>query len=250
MDTRGVAPRPVQTKQALRAIRSLIDDPDDTAQVFRIIRALSGNSFEQLYQRVIADPVGSRVLGERRNILPVLQDLERLRALPDGTLGREYSRFIDHEGISADGLVEASDGFDDSVFLDDRAYLLSQRLRDIHDLWHVVTGYERDLFGEIALLAFTYAQIRNRGIGFIVLIATFKEMREGYRDGVALTWNAYRRGRRAGFLAAADWEAMLEKPLAEVRRELGISEPEPYTPLFSEAAAAANPGEMRRYWAG
>ncbi len=239
MSTRGVTPRPLQLKVAMRAMRALIDDPDDTAQVFRIIRALSGNSFERLFQRVLTDPVGSRILGERRDILPVLQDRDRLRQLPEGTLGREYARFLDQEGISAEGLVEASDGFDDSVFLDDRAELLSRRLRDIHDLWHVVTGYQRDLFGEVALLAFTYAQIRNGGIGFIVLIAMLKEWREGYRDGLALSRGAYFRGRRAGFFAAADWEALLERPLAEVRRELGVTELAPYTPLFSTEVAAA-----------
>jgi len=230
----------LQLKTAMRAMGALIDDPDDTAQVFRIIRALSGNSFERLFQRVLADPVGSRILNERRDILPVLQDRDRLRQLPEGTLGREYARFLDQEGISAEGLVEASDGFDDSVFLDDRAELLSRRLRDIHDLWHVVTGYQRDLFGEVALLAFTYAQIRNGGIGFIVLIAMLKEWREGYRDGLALSRGAYFRGRRAGFFAAADWEALLERPLAEVRRELGVTELAPYTPLFSAEAAAAS----------
>ncbi|HXC50092.1 MAG TPA: Coq4 family protein [Candidatus Limnocylindrales bacterium] len=240
MRTRGVTPRPLQLKTAMRAMGALIDDPDDTAQVFRIIRALSGNSFERLFQRVLADPVGSRILNERRDILPVLQDRDRLRQLPEGTLGREYARFLDQEGISAEGLVEASDGFDDSVFLDDRAELLSRRLRDIHDLWHVVTGYQRDLFGEVALLAFTYAQIRNGGIGFIVLIAMLKEWREGYRDGLALSRGAYFRGRRAGFFAAADWEALLERPLAEVRRELGVTELAPYTPLFSAEAAAAS----------
>ena len=239
MTVRGVAPRPLEPKVALRAMRALIEDPDDTAQVFRVIRALSGNSFERLFQRVLADPAGSKVLNERRDILAVLQDRARLRDLPDGTLGREYARFLDEEHISAEGLVDASGGFDDSVFVDERARLLSRRLRDIHDLWHVVTGYQRDLFGEIALLAFTYAQIRNGGIGFIVLVAMLKEWREGYREGLALSWNAYFRGRRAGFLAAADWEALLEQPLADVRRELGVSELAPYTPLFSTAAAAA-----------
>src|SRR4051812_17525677 len=111
MSVRGVAPRPLQPKTALAAMRALIDDPDDTAQVFRVIRALSGNSFERLFQRVLADEVGSRILGERRDILAVLQQRDRLRGLPDGTLGREYARFLDDERISAEGLVAASDGF-------------------------------------------------------------------------------------------------------------------------------------------
>jgi len=240
MDKRGVAYRPLQPLTAFRAMRTLMADPDDTAQVFRIVRALTGSSFERLYQRVLAHPTGRIVLDEKRDILPVLQDRDTLRALPDGTLGREYARFLDREGISAEGLVEAStENSDDLVFLDDRARVLSSRVRDIHDLWHVVTGYQRDLFGEHALLAFSYAQTRNHGIAFIVLVAAIRRWREGRRDVIPLAWQGYRRGSRAESLVAADWEALLAKPLSDVRRLLRVEDPPEYTPLFSAAAAAA-----------
>ncbi len=240
MKQRGVVSRPIEPLTALRAMRTLLANPDETALVFRIIRALSGQSFERLYQRILADPTGSVILNERRNILPVLQDRDRLRDLAPGTLGREYARFCDTEGLTADGLVEASvEEEDDSAFLDDRARVLSMRLRDTHDLWHVVTGYQRDLFGEGALLAFSYAQTGNPGIAFIVVMAAIRRWREGHTDAVRLSWHAWRRGRRAASFVAADWEAMLELPLAEVRRRLCIDEPKEYTPLFSAAAAAA-----------
>lgn len=239
MSHRGVVPRPIQPMVALRAMRTLLANPDETALVFQIIRALSGQSFERLYQRILADQAGSIVLNERRNILPLLQDRERLRSLPAGTLGREYVCFLDNEGISADGLVEASaDEEDDGYFLDERARVLSMRLRDIHDLWHVVTGYQRDLFGEGALLAFSYAQTRNPGIAFIVVMAALRRWREGHTDAVRLSWDAWRRGSRAKSLVAADWEGMLELPLSEVRRRLRVDEPAEYTPRFSAAAAA------------
>lgn len=239
MNKRGVIPRPIQPLVAVRAMRDLLADPDDTALVFRIIRALSGNSFERLYQRVLADPQGSIVLNERREILPVLQDRDRLRALPNGTLGREYARFLDREGISAEGLVDASEEHeDDKIFLDERARCLSNRLRDTHDLWHVVTGYQRDLFGEHALLAFSYAQTRNPGIGFIVVMAAIRRWREGEKNVIPLAWEGYRRGRRAAFFVAADWEGMLAMPLDEVRRLLKVEEPPVYTPMFSAAAMA------------
>jgi ubiquinone biosynthesis protein COQ4 len=239
MNQRGVTPRPIQPLVALRAMRDLLANPDDTALVFRIIRALSGNSFERLYQRVLADPMGGVVLGETRNILPVLQDRERLRGLPAGTLGREYARFLDKEGISAEGLVDASEEhMDDAHFLDERARCLSNRLRDIHDLWHVVTGYQRDLFGEHALLAFSYAQTRNPGIGFIVVAAAIRRWREGNKEVIPLAWEGFRRGRRAAFFVAADWEGMLEMPLDDVRRLLRVEDAPVYTPLLSAAAMA------------
>lgn len=241
MNQRGVTPRPIQPLVALRAMRDLLANPDDTALVFRIIRALSGNSFERLFQRVLADPTGGVVLNEKRDILPVLQNRARLRELANGTLGREYARFLDCEGISAEGLVDASEEHlddEEGFFLDERARCLSNRLRDTHDLWHVVTGYQRDLFGEHALLAFSYAQTRNPGIAFIVVMAAIRRWREGEKDVIPLAWEGFRRGRRAAFFVAADWEGMLELPLDEVRRILKVEEPPVYTPVFSAAAMA------------
>jgi ubiquinone biosynthesis protein COQ4 len=238
---RGLVPRPIRPLVAMRAMRTLLRNPDDTAQVFHIIRALSGNSFERMYQRTLADPVGARILGEHRDILPLLKDREALRALPDGTLGREYARFLDAEGLDAEGLVEASnDEDDDNHFLDERAHVLSLRMRDTHDLWHVAAGYHRDLFGEAALLAFTYAQGRNHGIGFIVAIAMLKQWMEGHPEALRLVWQAYRRGKRAKSFICADWEALLPLPLAEVRRRLDVEDVPTYAPLFSAAAAAAH----------
>ena len=236
---RGVLPRPIQPLAALRAMRTLLANPDDTAQVFHIVRALSGNSFEHLYQRTMADPSGARMLNERRDILPLLKDREGLRALPEGTLGREYARFLDEEGLSADGLVEASEEEeDDTHFVDPRARVLSSRLRDTNDLWHVAAGYQRDLFGEAALLGFTFAQGRNPGIGFIVMVAMLKQLREGHPEALTLTWKGFLRGLRAQSFICADWEALLSVPLAEVRRRLKVEDVPSYAPAFSAAALA------------
>jgi ubiquinone biosynthesis protein COQ4 len=110
-------------------------------------------------------------------------------------------------------------------------------MRDSHDLWHIVTGYGRDLVGEAALLAFTYQQTRNRGIGFIVFVAYIKagracpEHRRLIRDG-------YLRSKRASWLPGADWESLLEEPLDVVRETLGVVPVEPYSALRSEGAPA------------
>ncbi len=236
----AVATRPpdrVRPVEALRALRALIANPDDTGQVFRVIRALSGRSFERVLDRVLADPTGRQILEERRSLLAALSDRARLRALPDGTLGREYARFMDAEALSAAGLLEASrtPEAQPEHRLGPEGQVLGERLRDMHDLWHVVTGYGRDLFGEAALLAFTYAQTRNRGIGAIAGVG-FWRMWRGGREAAALVRRAWWRGHRAAFLPAADWEALLELPLDEVRRRLGIGPPPTYTPLRSTAA--------------
>jgi ubiquinone biosynthesis protein COQ4 len=226
--------------EAARGVRALVANPDDTSQVFRIIRAASGHSFERLFRRVKQDPTGAHILAEQRRLIEALSDRERLRSLANGTLGREYARFMDAEQISADGLSEASQPdqpLDPSPF-GLEAEVLGERLRDMHDLWHVTTGYGRDLLGEVALLAFTYAQTRNRGIGIIVGVALYKMWRGGANEAVELVRGGYRRGRKARLLPAADWEALLELPLDRVRRQLEVEPAPSYT---HERSAGAPP---------
>jgi hypothetical protein len=46
------------------------------------------------------------------------------------------------------------------------------------------------------------------------------------------------RGRRAAWLPAAAWESLLARPLEEVRRELGLTDPPSYDPVYSTDARA------------
>ena len=161
---------------AWRALKNLIADPDRTDQVFVIIDALGGNSGEKQFQRFCATSVGQRVLSDKRDILTVLNDRNTLQSLPEGSLGKTYATFMSAEQISADGLVNASmegGGNNNREDIDRQRY--GVRVRDSHDLWHVATGYNRDLLGEAMLLAFTFAQIRNPGIGVIVAMAYLRE---------------------------------------------------------------------------
>jgi len=242
MPERPAPPERVRPLEAIRGLRAIVRNPDDTGQVFRVIRALGGRSFERTLRRVRSDPTGRRILAERRRLLPALADRERLRALPQGTLGREYARFLDAEGISPEGLLRASAEAREREGphrLGPEGEVLGDRLREMHDLWHVVTGYGRDLVGEASLLAFTYAQTRSRGIGALVAVGCWRLWRAGQREAVDTIRGGYRRGRRAALLPAADWEALLELPLPEVRRRLRVEPVGPYPPLRSPAARAA-----------
>jgi ubiquinone biosynthesis protein COQ4 len=226
---------PIRIRKALQHMGKLLEDPDDTRQVFHIIDALSGNSFHRVYLRVRRHPAGKRLLRDKPNLLSKLLDRDALRALPEGSVGRAYLEFVEAEGITAEGLVEASETGRERAALppDTRADLdfLSNRMRDQHDLWHAVTGYHGDLLGELSLLAFTFAQTRNPGVGFIVAIGYLIEGgRVGARPMIA---HALRQGLRARFFPVEPWEELLSLPLEDVRRRLNVEAAPDYVPLRS-----------------
>jgi len=226
----------IRPLDALRAMRGLLKDPDDTTLVFEIIEALSGRTRTRVFDRFVRTPEGERLLATRPNLLAQLTDRESLLALPPGTLGRTYGEFMSREQISADGLVEASEDWLRDDLPADRRWF-ADRLRDTHDLWHVVTGYGRDLIGEASLLAFTYAQTRNPGIGFIVAVAYLKA-RGINRPARQLLREGYRRGKRAAWLPGVEWEKLLAQPLERVREQLDVGPPPAYEAVRSEGAPA------------
>jgi ubiquinone biosynthesis protein COQ4 len=232
-----IAPPPprrgVEWRKARTALARLVEDPERTEQVFELIDALAGNDGERLFQRFLHHENGERLLRGKPSLLETLKDLPALESLPEQSFGRAYARFMREARLSADGLVEASDEAERSQRdedLDPDRLWFFERLRDMHDLWHVLTGYGRDLAGEAANLAFTHAQIRNRGVGVIVLAAAALGPKSLDLHWPRYLWRAWRRGRRASLLAAAPYEQLLPLPIDEVRRRLGVAPPEAVHP--------------------
>lgn len=220
-------------KAALTAMRALANDPNDTAQVFRIVESLSGPAAQRQFVRFSRTALGQRVLQRREDLLSVLCDRARLEAMAEDSLGRAYLHFIDSEGITPGGLVEASTegstGRWRAEVIGIERDLFRHRMRDMHDLWHAVTGYRGDLIGESSLLAFTFAQTRAPGIALIVGVALSRAP-NSYRRVIL---NGFARGVRAAWLPGQDWVSLLPLPLSTVRELLNIDAPPTYAPVYA-----------------
>jgi len=225
-------------RRVLGALTALVKNPEDTRHVFTIIEGLAGATHERIAARLRTTAEGSRLLTERPDILQRLADRDALAALPEGSLGRAYLAFLDREGITPAGLVAASAAGESSDWhaRDDAAGWVSRRLRDTHDLWHVVTGYEGDLLGEAALLAFSSAQTGHRGAALMSLVAVGRTRDGELARRVAAAWWA---GRRAAFLPAFRFEDALARPLVDVRAELRVAPAAPYPRMRSDWTRAA-----------
>jgi len=176
--------------------------------------ALCIPSMARMAGRLVADAEGRRLLAERPRLDSKHVDFEALAAMPDGTLGREFVRFLRGHGISPDSFRHPVDYFEDVP-----AYV-TLRLRQTHDLWHLLTGYPPTTCGELVLSAFIFAQV---GAPSSLLVALLGPIRYGFgekrlkRRIVA----AYRRGRATSPLTSFFWEEHWAEPLDRVRERVG-----------------------------
>ena len=221
--------------RAGRALATLLKDPDDLPQVFTLINALSGTAPHRLLFGFKRTASGTRLLRDQPDILPILANRAALKELPAGSLGRAYLAFVESEGITPQGIRDASDGVESYRFASPELEYLRCRMRDTHDLWHAVTGYRGDVLGELSLLAFTLGQHWNTAVALIVVAGLIKGFGRG---DPGLVYDGLRRGRAAAWLPSQDWESMLALPLEEVRARLAIGTPPSYTPLRTEELRA------------
>lgn len=218
-----------QPLKAWRAMQNLLQDGEATGEVFKIVEALEGGAMMNNTERLRARQGGAGLLAAKPDILEILQDRNKLKDYPEGSLGRAYLDFVVSEDLSADGLMASSMEADrDHEYTKDERWF-ADRLRDTHDLFHVVSGYGRDGLGEISLLAFSSAQTPNLGIRFII----YMSQRSSRKDKSPVPSKecireARENAARADWFAAQEWESLMPLPLEEVRDRLNIEPPDFY----------------------
>lgn len=217
--------RPIK---AWRHFRKLVANKEDTEQVFHITEALKGRRTHEQAWAFIRSAEGQRDLSEETNIPGMLDDHARWADCAPNTVAAHYIAFMRREGLSAAGLVAESEKFmPPEKRLGDLTEWYFERLRDTHDLFHVLTGYGRDALGEASLLGFTYEQNYNRGIWFIAYAAALQIRKQtGTRAPVYASINEGRRlGRAAAKLAHMDVEDVMRMDIGEARAMLGVGQP-------------------------
>jgi ubiquinone biosynthesis protein COQ4 len=224
-DRRRAAFRPLK---AWSHMQKLIADKEDTEQVFHIIEALNGNAFERNFWDFAAKPEGQKLLAEKPFLPPLLDDHSWIRDLPDGTVGRAYVEFMEREGLTAQGLVDESQKYRSKIReYDDDMLWYGNRLRDTHDLFHVLSGYNRDALGEASLLAFTYSQQPGLGVIFIAFMGCRTIAKHAPKSARIMDcfWEGKRHGAAAQKIIEQDIVALLHEPLDAARARLGIEKP-------------------------
>ncbi|UQA55331.1 Coq4 family protein [Polyangium aurulentum] len=148
-------------------------------------------------------------------------DMNALRALPDGTVGREYARHLDENGLKQ---LTVSPAMKERYA--DKPYAL--RYTTTHDLFHVLTGFSTMPAGEIGLYAFMIAQgfadgsrqrLWSSAAAYIAFAPTHAPgILHNIKVGTEM-------GKKAKPLLEQPLETYLAEPIDAVRKRLGIPDP-------------------------
>jgi ubiquinone biosynthesis protein COQ4 len=201
------------TWHALRLMR----DPTNLPAVFGIVDAV--NTKEQLAEQRAYLASHPHVADAMARRLRITVDLERLAALPPGTLGRTFADFIHDNELEPAVLTDRTANESEWV---------SIHMYETHDLLHVLIDADTSPLGEVQLQSFLSSQMPMERLAPVALAVAFARAALGHElltPGTVL--NAVARGQAQGaaaqLLFGVDWNARWEQDLGAVRREMGLS---------------------------
>lgn len=209
---------PDRARTVARCTMRVLRNSSRTLDIVTVEEITAQAQLAHLLERgTFATDEGRALLADRPHLADA--DCDALRALEDGSLGREWIRFCDRHRLSLALTKQPTPYTRD----DDAAYVL-HRIRQSHDLWHVLLGVGVRGHEEVLVHAFSLAQTGLPSSVAIVLLGALKHMVLERRWPVLTRdlYGAYRRGARAAPLLAVYWERHLARPLSDVRAELAV----------------------------
>lgn len=228
-------------RAAFTALRKLMADKNDTEQVFHIMEALNADEEVRCFNKLMRTMEGGKIAYRRPELAQQLMDPDWLASFAPDTVGGAYRQFLASTGYSADGLADLSRLGTEKIDAEHPYTWIGRRSRDVHDLWHVLTGYKADEhLGEAALVAFSFAQLGGWGWGAIALASWIETLSGGLSNpqGQAIR-EGYRLGRQAVWLLGEDYDRILGERIIDARHRLKIGRPERYLSIPPEVRATS-----------
>lgn len=195
----------------------VIRNPLKTDIIIGVARALAK---PQLFQETLriakSTPEGRKILEEK---LPFPKlDLDQLALLPENTLGYKYASYMKSNNLDPD--------FYKVTYHDEATYMF-YRYGQVHDLWHVLIGFDISIEGELGMMGYTYAQANGQAAILIVALTFlhgvfFKPLDlKNYVESFVTGWEL---GRKTKRLFAIDWQTQMARPYDDVRQDLNFIE--------------------------
>ena len=200
----------------MASLATFLKDPGSLDSVFAISNSLKdGPLGEQMVRHLLSNSQFKTLVDEGWR--PDQIDLQKLKTLPDGSLGRCYANQLISLGITPDTLIDPSPVTNANEFV-------IHRLKETHDIVHVLTGFGIDGISEIGLQGFNLAQ--NRSPLAVMLI--FGSMLSSLQNDDPLEpllralAHGFQMGLDAELVVSRKLEEGWERPLNDWRKELKL----------------------------
>ena len=207
----------LQNLKMLASLATFLKNPGSLDSVFAVANSVKDSPLaEQMKRHLLIHPQFSALVKEGWR--PKAIDLTELQTLPDGTLGRCYADQLISQGITPDALIDPSPVSNDADYI-------THRLRETHDIIHVLTGFGIDGDSELGLQGFNLAQTRSP----LAVMLIFGGMLAALQDDEPLA--PMLRAMARGFQLGLDAELVIahkleegwNRPLQDWRQELRLA---------------------------
>ena len=209
-----------QRLQSLRMVAGLAEflkHPDSLDSVFRVVGSLKDTPLStQMFSHLLSHPLMASLVAEGWRPEPI--DLDGLERLPEGTLGHEYAHQLRRLGLTPDSLIDPKPVTSPEDYI-------THRLRETHDIVHVLTGFGVDGPGELGLQAFNLAQNRSPLAVMLIFGGMLSALQNDEPLEALLTAlsRGFELGLKAECVIAQKLEEGWDRPLAEWRQQLRLS---------------------------
>ena len=206
----------LQSLKMVAGLATFLKDPSSLDSIFAVSNSVKdGPRGEQTVRHLLSNSQFKALVDEGWR--PARIDLQKLQTLPEGSLGRGYADQLINQGITPDTLIDPSPVTNANEFV-------IHRLKETHDIVHVLTGFGVDGISEIGLQGFNLAQ--NRSPLAVMLI--FGSMLSSLQNDDPLEpllralAHGFQMGLDAELVVGRKLEEGWERPLQEWRKELKL----------------------------
>ena len=208
----------LQSLKLLASLATFLKNPNSLDSVLAIAASVKDSPIaEQMTRHLLDNPQFAQLVNDGWRPQPI--DLSALQTLPEGTLGRCYADQLISQGITPDALI------DPSPINDERDYI-THRLKETHDITHVLTGFGIDGVSELGLQGFNLAQNRSPLAVMLIFGGMLKALQkdEPLAPMLRALAKGFQMGLDAELVIARKLEEGWDRPLNEWRNELRLPE--------------------------
>ena len=206
----------IQGLRMLHGLGQYMQNPTDLQSVYAVAASVQGSPMAaQMMRHMLAQPGIAAMIQEQWRPAPI--DLDALEQLPAGSLGHCYASQLKSQGLTPETLIDPTPITSDQEFV-------VHRLKETHDIVHVLTGFGVDGVGEIGLQAFNLAQNRSPVavlLMFGVMLQALKED-EPLEEWLHAISRGFEMGLKAECVVGYKLEDAWQRPLSEWRAELKL----------------------------